>query len=94
MRTLTLVMSLATLSGGVVALAADDTQTSASQKKSADETGRKKRAEKWTSLFDGKLGDKWKLPKGYDYDDAGKVEVRDANLVLNGGLYATGIRSR
>ncbi|MFO7906244.1 MAG: DUF1080 domain-containing protein [Pirellulaceae bacterium] len=47
---------------------------------------------KWTVLFNGKDMKGWKLPKGFDYDDAGKVEVKDGTLVLNGGLYATGIR--
>ncbi len=44
-------------------------------------------------LFNGKDKQKgWELPKGYDYDDAGKVEVQDATLVLNGGTFATGVR--
>lgn len=53
---------------------------------------REKQEKQWTVLFDGKSMKGWKLPKGFDYEDAGKVEVKDGNLVLNGGLFATGIR--
>lgn len=51
----------------------------------------KKDAE-WKVLFNEKDLEGWGLPGGYDYDDAGKVEVRNSTLVLNGGGLATGVR--
>jgi hypothetical protein len=49
-------------------------------------------AGEWTVLFDGKSMKGWSKPKGFDYDDAGEVELKDGSMILNGGLYATGIR--
>ncbi len=47
---------------------------------------------KWKSLFDGtKLG-KWETVKRFDFNQHGKVEVKDGCIVLNEGNPATGVR--
>ena len=92
MRTLIWVTLMTAQLTCVTPLAAQPAQSKPVHTPPVKETAKKKPAEKWTVLFDGKLSEKWKLPKGYDYEDAGKVEVKDGNLILNGGLYATGIR--
>lgn len=107
MRTF-IVISLVFLTGMCAELAARETQQQKQQQKqqkqaqavkvdakkkaASKNAAPKKPAQKWISMFDGKQLPPWKLPKGFDYDDAGKVEVKEGNLVLNGGIYATGIR--
>jgi len=88
MRTLILTMLFSVVFA--MPAAAQDTQAK-TEGKAAGES-KEKPGEKWTVLFNGKNMEGWKLPKGFDFDDAGKVDVKDGNLVLHGGLYATGIR--
>jgi hypothetical protein len=66
----------------------------AAQQQEAQKAAEKaaKPAAEWTVLFDGKSMKGWTKPKGFDYDDAGEVELKDSTMILNGGLYATGIR--
>ncbi len=92
MRAIIFVTLLAALGACVVPSAAQETQSDKGGKSKEGKSAKKKPVEKWTVLFDGKQMKQWKLPKGYDYGDAGKVEVKDGNMVLNGGLFATGVR--
>ncbi len=100
MRTLISVVLLAALTVCAAPLAAQDktpkgkeTKPVVNDKKAVKkQTAEKKPSEKWTVLFDGKQMKGWKKPDGYDYEDAGKVDVKDGNMVLNGGTFATGIR--
>jgi hypothetical protein len=92
MRTFIIVTLLLALPVAFTTTSAGQEVQSKKGAKTATAKPKKKPAEKWTSMFDGKQMKGWKLPKGYDYEDAGKVEVKDGNLVLNGGFYATGIR--
>jgi len=86
----TLILTMLFLVVFAMPAAAQDTQAK-TEGKAAGES-KEKPGEKWTVLFNGKNMEGWKLPKGFDFDDAGKVDVKDGNLVLHGGLYATGIR--
>lgn len=46
------------------------------------------KSEKWTSLFDGKALDGWKVP---NFGPQGEVEVKDKQIILNYGDGLTGI---
>jgi hypothetical protein len=46
----------------------------------------------WTPLFDGKSLKGWDIVKGYDYEETGKVDVKDGCLVIGTGQPATGVR--
>jgi len=46
----------------------------------------------WRPLFDGKSLNGWEVVKGYDYEQAGQVEVVDGCLQLGTGQPATGVK--
>lgn len=49
-------------------------------------------ANAWKSMFDGKALKSWKVVKGIEYEDHGKVEVKNGSLLLDKGDPATGVR--
>ncbi len=49
-------------------------------------------ADAWKSIFDGKSMKSWQVVKGIEYEDHGKVEVKDGCLLLGKGNPATGVR--
>lgn len=83
-----LISTLILLSGLTTSLPAQDTKTEGPAASPADSAS----APPWTVLFDGTSMKGWEAAKGYDYEDAGEVEIADGNLVLHGGVLATGVR--
>ena len=58
---------------------------------SAEAAEATKPATKWQAMFDGKSLDGWRVVDKFDFEDHGKVEVRDGAIVISAGKPASGI---
>ena len=59
--------------------------------KTQDKEAPEKKSE-WVTLFDGKKLQGWEVAKGFDYEEKGKVDVKDGCLIIGTGQPATGVR--
>ncbi len=94
MRRVLLVITLTAWATCVNSLAAQE-KAAKHQSPPAEPTGKvpaKEEGPPWTNLFDGKEMTGWEVVKGLDYEDAGKVEIKEGSLVLGMGDPATGVR--
>ena len=41
--------------------------------------------EKWKSLFDGKSLGEWKITDNFDFENHGKIEVKDGTIAIGPG---------
>jgi hypothetical protein len=68
------------------------TSLNAQEEQAKQQKPAKKKVAKWISLFDGKKMKGWEVVKGIDYEEKGKVDVKDGCLILGTGRPATGVR--
>ena len=57
----------------------------------AKPTKTKPAASSWTQLFDGKTLEGWRIVDQFDFEDHGKVEVKDGAIIIGAGKPASGI---
>ncbi len=55
------------------------------------EAAKAKAKDGWTVIFDGKSMKEWSVLKEGEFEDAGKVHIKDGSLVLEEGNAATGV---